>query len=65
MSKALKELQKYVDSKEHKYQCIGYSEGMECCLEKDWIKNLIKKLEGEKDEQFNADEDEFYRAYNR
>ncbi len=38
-----KELEKYINSKEHKYTCIAYSEGQECCLEKKWIRRFIEK----------------------
>lgn len=39
-----KELEKYINSKEHKYTCIAYSEGQECCLEKKWIRRFIEKI---------------------
>ena len=39
-----KELEEYLNTVEHRYDCIGYSEDMECCLEKEWIRNFIKKI---------------------
>jgi len=39
-----KELEKYLNTQEHRYNCCGYSEGLECCLEKIWIRRFIKKI---------------------
>ena len=44
MDKWERKFNKYVKSKKHLYDCIGYSEGQECCLEKPWIKKFIRKL---------------------
>ena len=44
MNKWERKFNKYVKSKKHLYDCIGYSEGQECCLEKPWIKKFIRKL---------------------
>ncbi len=34
-------LDTYCEDWEHLYQCIGYSEGMECCLEKKEVRDLL------------------------
>ena len=39
-----KELEEYLNTEEHRYNCCGYSEGLECCLEKEWIRDFIKKI---------------------
>ena len=39
-----KELEEYLNTEEHRYDCCGYSEGLECCLEKDWIRDFIRKI---------------------
>lgn len=44
MDKWERKFNKYVKSKKHIYNCIAYSEGQECCLEKPWIKKFIRKL---------------------
>lgn len=40
----LEQLNKYAESKEHLYDCIGYGEGQLCCLDKKWIKSFIEKV---------------------
>ena len=39
-----KTLNEYLKSEEHLFDCCGYSEGLECCLEKKWIRNFIRRL---------------------
>ncbi len=39
-----KEFDKYVRTDDHLFDCIGYSEGQECCLDRAWIKDFIKSL---------------------
>ena len=39
-----KELDEYLKTEEHLFDCCGYSEGLECCLEKKWIRNFIRRL---------------------
>ena len=39
-----KELDKYIETNEHKFQCASWSEGLECCLEKKWIRDFIRRL---------------------
>jgi len=39
-----KELEKYLNTDDHLYDCCGYSEGLECCLDKKWIRRFIKKI---------------------
>jgi len=39
-----KELEEYLNTEEHRFDCCGYSEGLQCCLEKEWIRKFIKKI---------------------
>ena len=34
----------WLETTEHLYQCIGYSEGMACCLEKEEIRRILERL---------------------
>ena len=38
------ELDEYIKTNEHKFQCASWSEGLKCCLEKEWIRNFIRRL---------------------
>ena len=43
-----KGLEDYINSTEHQWNCAANDEGLECCLEKEWIKKFIKKtIKGE------------------
>lgn len=55
-----KKLDEWLQTKEHKYQCIGYNEGQQCCLEHDsedgifgtlGRKNLVRILTDTLEEQ--------------
>ena len=39
-----KELDEYIKTNEHKFDCASWSEGLECCLEKKWIRDFIRRL---------------------
>lgn len=39
-----KRFDEYVKSKQHVINCVACDEGLQCCLEKQWIRNFIKSL---------------------
>lgn len=63
------EMEKYINSKEHNYQCASWNEGLECCLGKEWLKSFLhlqrkedveRIMEWVKDSKLRDFEDDYF-----
>ena len=56
-----KELDEYIKSDPHLWDCAAYNEGQECCIEKSWLKEFIRRyLKKAYDTGYRNGQDEVY-----